>query len=106
MRRTAAAFGMLAALVGIIGPEPALAPNSSPTIGYAALQVVAMESTLNGNAAWHPASGPPWTNQEYHRSSASTAGTIIDYKKRGRAVLRTRRPRWGAIQLPTDPTQR
>ncbi len=59
MRRTAAAFDMLAALVGIIGPEPALAPNSSPTIGYAALQVVAMESTLNGNAAWHPASGPP-----------------------------------------------
>jgi hypothetical protein len=102
MRRTAAAFGMLAALVGIIGLEPALALNCSPTTGYAALQIVAMESTLNGNAACHPASGPPWTNQEYHRSSASTAGAIIDHKK-GPSSPKDSTATVGGYSIATEP---
>ena len=82
MKRTICALAAFGTVLGALGPGTAMAVNCVAGGGYAQLNQTQVEALVGTSMACYPAAGPPWTNQEYHGGSVTSAsGTITDYKK-------------------------
>jgi hypothetical protein len=72
----------IGALMVAGGLESAMATGCSASSGYVALTQAQIENVVGNSVACYPSSGPPWTNQEYHSGTTTSAtGNITDYKQ-------------------------
>jgi hypothetical protein len=79
MKRSIWALGMIAAVLGAVGPGIAMAACSENTRdpSYVMLTQAQITTLLVGNTACYPAGGlPAWENQEY-----LAGGTITDFRR-------------------------